>query len=819
MMEPPELDQLALKGVRVLEIGQGAGLAYAGKIFADFGAEVIKVESSEGDPWRSMPPFIDAHAAPARSASALFAWMNTNKRSVVADVLITDDQNWLGHLARTCDVVLDARALTQGIGVLADPVWQYSADEAPAHQPITVDITWFGDSGPYRDYVGTEAVCRAMAGAVHGSGPVDGPPHMPHDVQTSIAVGLATFSVALAAWVGRQDGSRHYVLSVLETVFSMVDMEAAMVQDKRHSPRRGVNRFGITHPAGIYQTRDGWIGTFTNTLAQWTGLCKAIGRIDLANDPRFATGADRMQHADLIDELLTKAFLQVSTQEWVDKLTAEKFPAVIVPTMEQLLKQVVHRERDAFVAIQIGEASVEGPVLPQRLGAAGPLLGGAVSSLGADTHYYKSEGIKRASLVKSQHAAASKKLPLEGLRVVDLSMGWAGPFASRKLADLGAEVIKIESPSYPDWWRGTNYTEEFYRDKVYEKNNNFNLMNRNKSGLAIDLTTLEGKQLFLDLIRQSDALIENYSAEVLPKLGLDHSVLSRANPELLMLSMPAFGLGNAWSNTRAYGGTLEQASGLPLYTGHPDGPPAMTSYAYGDPNGGLNATAAMLLGMLVKQATGKGRHINMSQVEGMLALTAPFMLEQSLTGRVSTRQGNRHQMRAPHGIYPCSVQDTWLVLSITNDDEWRSLCLLMGKEDWLTDSTLLSSAGRLARQHMLDTEIVAWCRQHGVEDAVTMLQQAGIAAGPVQTLAQVLADPHLNARGFWRKLPRKHIGHYISSTTYFRLNGEPMPIKNPAPTLGEHTNEVLQRLLGLSPEDCARLETKRVIGTEAYPKQ
>ena len=818
MIALPQVDQLALKGLRVLEIGEGAGLAYAGKVFADFGAEVIKVESANGDAWRSMPPVISVRTPGNRPESALFGWMNTNKRSVVADVAQTQDQTWLGELARSCDIILDARALTLGVDVLAHRVWSDNLNDAAEHCPIEVDITWFGDSGPYVDYIGTDAVCRAMAGAVHGSGPEDGPPHMPHDVQTGIAVGLASFSVALAAWLGRQDGSRRYVLSVHEIMFSMVEMEAAMVQDKRHSPRRGVNRFGITHPAGIYQTSDGWIGTFTNTLAQWTGLCKAIDRPDLANDRRFATGADRMQHADLIDSLLTDAFIKRSTQAAVTALTAEKFPAVIVPTMEQLLQQSIHRERHAFVPIEVGGVGLEGPVLPQRLGAAGPLLGGSAPELGADTSYYKNAGLLRAARSKYMPSAPTEKLPLEGLRIVDLSMGWAGPFASRKLADLGAEVIKIESPSYPDWWRGTNYTEEFYRDKVYEKNNNFNLMNRNKSGLAIDLTKPEGKQLFIDLIKRSDALIENYSAEVLPKLGLDYEVIRRANPDLLMLSMPAFGLGNAWSNTRAYGGTLEQASGLPLYTGHPDGPPAMTSYAYGDPNGGLNATAAMLLGFLVQRTTGKGLHINMSQVEGMLTLTAPFMLEQSLTGRVSARQGNRHAVRSPHGVYPCLVNDTWLVLSITGDSEWRSLCRLMNKEHWLTDPTLVSSAGRLAKQPLLDQEIAHWCRQQRVEVAVAALQQAGIAAGPVQTLTQVLEDPHLNQRGFWQKLPRAYIGHYISSSTYFRLNGEPMPIKCPAPTLGQHTNDVLAQLLGLSSDECAKLEAAGVIGNEAHPK-
>ncbi len=816
MMKPPELTKLALKGVRVLEVGEGPAVAYAGKIFADFGAEVLKVESLQGDPWRNMPPLVQPSEG-AKPESALFAWMNTNKRSITADLSKQQERAWIGQLARTCDVVLDARALTEGVDVLARALASEGESAEATHAPIEVDLTWFGESGPYRDYMGSEAVCRAMSGAVHGSGPIEGPPHMPHDVQAGIQVGLAAFSVALAGWYGSQDGSRRYVLSVYETIFSVVEMEAGMVQDKRHTPRLGVNRFGNTHPASIYATQDGWIGIFTNTLAQWVGLCQAIGRPELGPDPRFATGPDRMKHADLIDEILIAAFPARTAQTWFELLTEQKHPAVIVPTMQQLLRQAVHRERNAFVPVTLGAKQFEGPVLSQRLGEAGPLLSGRAPLLGADTEHYKHEGLVRDGMQKLR-PAPTEALPLRGLRVLDLSMGWAGPFASRKLADLGAEVIKIESPSYPDWWRGTNYIQQFYQEKLYEKNNNFNLLNRNKSGIALDLTQPEGKQLFLDLVKHADAVIENYSAEVLPKLGLDYKVLSQVNPRLLMLSMPAFGLGNAWSNTRAYGGTLEQASGLPLYTGHPDGPPAMTSYAYGDPNGGLNASAAMLLGLLVQRATGEGRLINMSQVEGMLALTAPYMIEQSIRGRVTPRQGNHHPMRAPHGCYPCVEKNSWLVLSVVDDQQWVALCRLLKREDWLADSNLADAQARLGRQTELDAGIAAWMRQQRVDEAVAMLQKAGIAAGPVQTLTQVLADPHLLARGFWRTLKRPYVEQFISSTTYFRLRDQPMPIRQVAPTLGQHTHQVLHEVLGLPKEQLTLLDQQGVTGTQARPK-
>lgn len=816
-MKEPDPARLVLHGVRVLEVGSGAAVAYAGKLFADFGAEVIKVEPPQGDAWRQMPPLVVPEEGRA-AESALFAWLNTNKRSVRADATHTPDQTWLGALARTCDVVLDARALEQGLVALEQPIWAMGHSEAaPPAAPIGVDFTWFGDSGAYKDFVGTDATCRALAAAVHGSGPVEGPPHMPHAIHTAIVAGLGAFSIAVAAWMGRAQGNRRYVLSVHEAAFSIVEMEAGMVQDKRHAPRLGVNRFCTTHPASILRTSDGWVGIFTNTLAQWVGLCNAIGRPELGTDRRFFSGPDRMAHADIIDELLQSVFPTRSTQQWFEALTEQKHPCVIVPTMKELLQQTVHRERNAFVPIRIGQVQFESAVLPQRLGEAGPLLGGTAPLLGADNAYYQGAGLHRTAMTATQQAPA-ELLPLTGIRIIDLSMGWAGPFASRMLADLGAEVIKVESPNYPDWWRGSNYTEEFYRDRLYEKNSNFNLMNRNKYGITLDLTQAEGKRLLKELVQNADAVIENYSAEVLPKLGLDYAALRQVNPELLMLSMPAFGLDNAWSNTRAYGGTLEQATGLPLYTGHADSPPAMTSYAYGDPIGGFNAAAAMLLGLLAKKTTGKGRLINMSQVEGMLPLTTPFLIEQSLTGHVPLRQGNRHPLYAPHGCYPCQGDDAWVVLSVETNAQWQALCKVLGNEDWAHDDTLRNAAGRQAQQSRLDAGIAKWTQSRSDDAAMAELQAARIPAGAVRTVTQILQDPHLRARGFWKEVDRPFIGRFTSSSTIFRHNGQPMPMPRVAPTLGEHSAEILERILGLQHADIQALEAAGVIGSVASPK-
>lgn len=819
MMKPADPARLALRGLRVLEVGSGPGLAYAGKLFADFGAEVIKAEDPVGDDWRRMPPLARADDG-SGPESALFAWLNTNKRSVTADPGRPEDMQWLARLARTCDVVLDGRALREGTDVLAAPVWQQRSgeDSAPTHEPIEVALTWFGQSGPYREHAGAESVCRALAGAVHGSGPVEGPPHMPHDLQTGVAVGLAAFSAAIASLAGSGQGSRRAILSVHEVILTVVEMEAGMVQDGRHPLRRlGVNRFCGTHPAGIYETEQGWIGIFTHTLPQWTALCHAIGRPELADDPRYVNGQERMARADEIDALLIPAFRTRTAQQWFEILGEGKHPAVLVPTMEELLRQQVHRQRGAFATVQAAGLSFEGPIVPLRLDDAGPLPGGTAAAKGEHDGFYRGAGLDRQPATPLRRASG-QSLPLEGVRVIDLSMGWAGPLASRTLADFGADVVKVESTSYPDWWRGAHFTEAFYRERLYEKNGNFNLMNRNKRGITLDLTREEGRELLLQLVANADAVIENYSAEVLPKLGLDYASLRQVNPRLVMVSMPAFGLGNAWSNTRAYGGTLEQASGLPLYTGHPDGPPAMTSYAYGDPVGGMNAGAAMLLALFDQKRTGQGRHVNLSQVEAMLTMAAPFIVEQSLCGTVPPRQANAHPMRVPHGCYRCAGEDAWLALSVP-DAQWPALCKAIGSEDLAGDAALAHADGRRKASARIDEAIAAWCAGRDPDDAMRELQGAGVAAGVVRPMWQVLQDSHLLERGYWQPVDRAWSGPYLASSAWFRLHDGPMPVRKVAPTLGEHTDEVLASVLGLHPERIAELEQAGIIGKSAQPRR
>lgn len=442
----------------------------------------------------------------------------------------------------------------------------------------------------------------------------------------------------------------------------------------------------------------------------------------------------------------------------------------------------------------------------------------AAQRAGEHNKLYEGKQSPVASHPPAAHPAPPGSLPLEGIRIVDLTMGWAGPFATRNLADLGAEVIKVESTAYPDWWRGTNYSDEFYRDCLYEKNAYFNLMNRNKLGITLDLTSTEGVRLLKELVAGTDAFIENYSAEVLPKLGLDYAALSQVNPRLVMLSMPAFGSNNAWSNTRAYGGTLEQASGLPTVTGREDWPPTMTSYAYGDPIGGYNAFTALLTGLASQRKSGRGAFIDLSQVEGMLSLVAPSIIEQSVRGKVGPRMGNRHPVFVPHGCFACRGSDDWIVIAVTGDAQWAALCKAMGRDDLAGDPALATAAGRREHEDELEAAITGWTGTRSADEAMATLQAHQVPSGVARSIPGLFQDPHLQQRGFWQRIERPFVGHYLSGSSYYREQGQPAPVRLHAPTLGQHNGPVLKDILGITQAQFDALSAAGIIGTTAVSR-
>jgi crotonobetainyl-CoA:carnitine CoA-transferase CaiB-like acyl-CoA transferase len=826
---------MPLSRYRVVQTGSGVALDYCGKLFADFGADVIKLEPPGGDPLRSFPPILES------GESGVFAWLNTNKRSV------TETPEALAALLPGADVLLDGRALTAVVAGADQPATPSapSVMDRAGRPPTTCEIkanngtgsarlesggsdpaalraaypglsvttiSWFGETGPYCDFAATEATVRALGGLVALSGRAEGPPTLATDGQSGIMAGLAAFIATAAGLFGRAEGGRHFSVSAYETAVNVAEYEAAVAWDAGESRKRpGVNRFGRNYPVGIYPTKHGMIGVTIVTPGQWRGICAMLGMPDLARNPRYAVNVDRLAHAHEIDALFQPVWDTRTAVEWFELGLEYKLPLAVVPTMAELLEQGVHRERGAFAPVRIGEAAFEAPVLPQHLTLTPPRAGGTAPLRGDDEAvWYVPPSGGRPS-----RSATPGTLPLSGLRIVDLTMGWAGPTASRHLSDLGAEIIKVEACQYPDWWRGTDLRADFIAQQAYEKIPWFQLMNRNKLDVTLDLTHPEGAALLKRLVAEADAVIENYSSDVLRKLGLDYSVLRAVRPGLVMLSMPAFGSNNAWSACRGYGSTLEQASGLPTVTGFPDDPPTMNQTAYGDPVGGFNAAAAMMVALLHRQATGQGQNIDLSQVECMLPLVAPAIIEQSAAGFSSPRVGNRHPVFVPQGCFRCAGDDQWIVVSITDDVMWRAMSDLLDRPD-LAD---LTAKQRRGQEAVLEAAINRWTATLGADEAMTIMQSRGIAAGVVRLPFELEREPHLVARGFWHQLDRPFIGKHWLSSSAFREGPAAYPIRRVAPTLGQDNEAILGGRLGLSRAELDRLGAADVIGTIPRPRR
>jgi len=383
--------------------------------------------------------------------------------------------------------------------------------------------------------------------------------------------------------------------------------------------------------------------------------------------------------------------------------------------------------------------------------------------------------------------------PLAGLVVADFTMGWAGPLATRLLADLGADVLKIEAGRYPDWWRGVNWTPEYIETRQYEQAKGYCALNRGKHGVSLDLTQPRGRDLALALVGRAEAVVENQAAGVMNKLGLGYEALAARRPDIVMLSMSAFGSGNAWSDTRAYGSTLEQGSGLPSFTGLPGTPPTMAHLAYGDPVGGLYGCAALLTALVHKRRTGEGQYVNLSMVEAMLQFTAPGLLQHQIDPSAPLRLGNRHPVLAPHGIYPCAGHDRWVAIAIDGTPAFEALARLIGRGDWIGDALLATAEGRQRHGDEIDAAIAAWSRGQEPHAAAALLQAAGVAAAPALHTEELIENPHLNGEAFFIDLVRRHSGPQRQAGVAIRQGGRRLGRNTPAPLLGEHSGPILGR--------------------------
>ena len=411
-------------------------------------------------------------------------------------------------------------------------------------------------------------------------------------------------------------------------------------------------------------------------------------------------------------------------------------------------------------------------------------------------------------------------LPLEGIRIIDLSMIWAGPHCTRLLGDMGAEVIKVESVTRLDPTRGPVRPSNGRRvypggdpgEKPYNRSGGFHQLHRNKLGITLNLKTETGVKLFKRLASVSDVVLENFSLGVMSAFGLDYTTLRAERPDIIVVSMPAFGNTGPDKSFVGFGVTIEPMAGVSHLTGYEGAYPMRSGGNHADPVNGLHAASAVLAALWTRRATGKGQFIDFSHLESMASLIGEDMIGYSLSGKFRDRSGNRHATSAPQGCYRCMGDDDWIAISVGSDEEWSILCGLLGRPE-LAEGELAGNAGRQHRHDELDAAIGEWTSSWDKHELMELLQAEGITAGAVQRINEASKDPQLEHDGYFQlqRYPGD-AGSHLHPGLPFTLSDTPMGFRAPAPDLGQHNWRTLHELLGLPREEFDALERDRVIG-------
>jgi crotonobetainyl-CoA:carnitine CoA-transferase CaiB-like acyl-CoA transferase len=411
-------------------------------------------------------------------------------------------------------------------------------------------------------------------------------------------------------------------------------------------------------------------------------------------------------------------------------------------------------------------------------------------------------------------------LPLEGIRVVELTTAWAGPMAGRVLAFLGAEVFHIEAATRVNSWRvnkdrtnGVNYPDKEPGERPWDRSFLFNSQNVNKRSAILDIKKPEGLSTLRKLIAISDVMTCNFRPDMLRRMALDYESLRATNPGLIVAEMPAFGIEGPHAGYAALGPTMEMAAGMSASIAYPGGNPSVTGPSYLDPIGGFNAAAAVLTALFHRERTGEGQHIEMPQVESAMQLIGPELLA-ALDGQPDpVPDGNHVPHMAPHNAYPARGEDEWIVIAAEDDGQWRRLCAAMGHPELAEDGRFATLSARKANEAALDALVAGWTRDEDKHALAERLQGEGIAAAPVATPRDVAHSPYLAHRGFFSPLTHPEAGTHLHPGLPFHLSRTPGSARRAAPTFGQDNAYLLRDVLGLDAAEIAAIEASGAMTT------
>lgn len=800
-----------LEGVKVLELGNLVSAAYATKIMADIGADVMKVEEPGGDQARRRGPFPHGNQDPEQSG--LFLALNTNKRSCTCDY--ARDQATLKSLVAWADVLVHnySPARMQALHI------DYHTFSEINPRLVMCSITPFGLSGPHKDYHAYELTIAHGGGwawlSPGGSDRPDLPPLKAAGHQGDFQGGVAAATTTLAAYYRalHTGQGEHIDFSTQAYIASFVDVSAPNYTYQGQIATRLGKR--VLVPWRIFPCRDGLVFVLIAEEDQWQRLVKLMGTPDWATLDIFQGLANRGANQDLLHFYLGEWIKEWKVEELFHAAQAQRLCFAPVFSMAQLAQQEQLRARHFFVDVSHSRAGTLTHLgAPYRLHEPwwrirrpAPLLGEHNSEVSSPEFQVSSFQPLAPS---PQPLIPSPRLPLAGVRVADFSWVWAGPFCGLHLAHLGAEVIKIESQVHIDLARRLAYYPADMEPGV-NRCALFNQWGQGKKSVLLNLTTEKGLSIVKELIAQSDVVLQNFATGVMDGLGLGYEELKKIKPDIIMASISGYGHTGPHRNYMAYGPAIPPLTGLSAMTGYEGGLPQEVGMAYGDPTSGIHAAVAICAALAARTRTGQGQHIDVSLWESVAALVPEGWMEYVMNGTQPARQGNRDPWMAPHNCFRCAGEDEWVTIACGTETEWRSLCQVMGQPRLADDARFRTATARKANEDALDQIVTAWTTTREKWEVTRSLQAVGVAAFPSMSGKDLVEDAHLNARGFFERLAHPEVGVRTHMGMPWRLTHAPNGVRSPAPLLGQDTDHVMHDILGYSAEQIARLKDEKIL--------
>ena len=803
----------ALSHLKVIDLTQYIAGPYCTKLFAGFGAEVIKVEQpGSGDPLRELGPFINNE--PGIERSIPFHWLNSGKKSVTLNLETSKGIEILKQLIAQADVLVENFAPT----VMSELGLSYDAVRVINPAIVMTSISNFGQDGPYRDYQANEAILYALSGGMDATGDEDKAPLASRPSITQYTAGMHAYLGTLMALLQRGDSGegQHIDVSIQESAIENIELRLTAYLHKGNLSTRTSDNSECV-PWQCYPCRDGYVAVLGGPVRKWKKAAPLFEEPGLLED-RFLHMLDRIASRHEVESLI-KPWLMRHDKKKIFELGLSKglafgYQATLAEAFEFKQHQVREFFQETETHPEVGQLkSCQAPFRlansPWRMGRA-PLLGEHNQEVYTHKPGFSLTDISQLKEKSNGTPHQKRNLPLSGIRVLEISREWACPHAGRILADFGAEVIKIEYPRRMESSRGFST-----KNKEYNRQPAFHQLHRNKKSLAVDLNEEVDRKIVKNLIRQTDIVLENTRPNVLKKLGFSYEVLKSIKPSIILVSMSAYGQTGPYAPYPGYGASIEPISGIHSLTAYSPDTEARRIREIDMTNGIMGACAA-LTALLNRQKIGQGDWIDLSQVEAAIhALAGEHFLKYAVNGETTLPIGNRHPDYVPHGCYPCREESQWVVIAIGSDAEWMTFCQTIERQEWSQDPRFATSENRRKHHDELDKLIETWTLQKTHYEVMHLLQDQGLMAGAVLNIAELCQDPHLQQRNYWQK-PSSGSDKFFPGFP-FQMSAGGGVLKHPGPDLGEDNRTIICDLLGC-PEEQVKSWQEEELGTDYDPE-